>query len=93
MNKKETKIQKALGTYLSAKWKEQEKLRKEADKLWTEANKLYAEEKKLCVKRKKLYAKENELRTKAYKLYTNAVIEVYGPEADIDWNDGSIIND
>jgi len=64
MNRKEIKAQKALGTYLSKKWKERKKLRKKADKLRAKAG--------------KLYEKGDKLYTKGDKLYINAVIEVYG---------------
>jgi len=85
MTNKEIKVQKALGTYLSLKWKERNKLRKEADKLEIERNKLQAEERKLRTKGRKL-------RIKAYKLYTDAVKEVYGPGAIINWNNGDVTN-
>jgi len=80
MNNKEITIQKALGTYLSLKWKEREQLWAEGNKLYTEANKLHTE--------------ANKLQVDADELYINAVMEVYGPGAVIDWNTGDVkIND
>jgi len=83
MTNKEIEAQKALGTYLSAKWKESEKLQEEADKLEIEGDKLYA-------KADKLWAKGDKLRAEAYKLYVKAVKEIYGPNVIISWSDGSV---
>jgi len=85
--------------YLSKKWKEREKLRKEADKLhtegrklWMEAEKLHIKKGKFCAKGNKLYVEGNKLYVKANELYIDAVIEVHGPDAIINWEDGSIKN-
>jgi len=61
MTTKEIETQKALGTYLSAKWEERKKLQMKANKLYMERNKLQAGG-------DKLYAEGD-------KLYSNAVIE------------------
>ena len=76
MTKEEKRIQIALGTYLPLKWEER-------NKLCTEGDKLYAEG-------RKLYAGGNKLHAEGSKLYAEAVIEVYGPKAMIDWDTGEV---
>jgi len=94
MTNKEIKVQKALGTYLSVKWKERKKLQEKADKLYAEGYKLYTEGDKLYAGGNKLHTEAGKLYTKGDELYIDAVIEVYGPKVIINWDDGSIeIND
>jgi len=93
MTDKEIEVQKALGTYLSAKWKEREKLFAEAYKLYVEANELRTEE-SLFLKADKLHLEADELEVKADKAYLKVVEEIYGTDVIINWADGSVeIND
>jgi len=94
MNNKEIEIQKALGTYLSAKWEERNKLQMKAGKLWVEGRKLKVEGDKLHTAGDELLAEANKLQVDADELYINAAIEAYGPDVRINWRDGSVeIND
>jgi len=93
MTNKEIEVQKALGTYLPAKWGEREKLHTEADKLHAEGSKLFTEDDKLYAEGDKLWAEGRKLRVKGDELYIDAVMEIYGPKAIIDWEDGSVKNE
>jgi len=93
MTDKEIKVQKALGTYLSIKWKERKKLYAKADKLYAEGYKLQTGDDKLYTEGDKLRIEADKLQAKGDELYTNAVIEVYGLKAVIDWDNGSVKND
>jgi len=90
MTTKEIETQKALGTYLSAKWKEREELQEKADRLHAEARKLRTKKDKLYAGGNKLHIKANKLYIEGDELYIDAVIEVYGSKVVIDWNDGSV---
>jgi len=97
MTNKEIEIQKALGTYLSVKWEERNKLQMKADKLYTEGGKLKIEGDKLHTEGDKLQAEGDELYTEGDKLqaegdklYIDAVMKVYGSKAIINWADGSV---
>jgi len=87
---KEKDIQIALGTYLPLKWKERDELWAEGSKLCAEGSKLCAEGNKLWKKGNKLWTEGDKLRAEGRKLYANAVIEIYGPKAIINWDTGEV---
>mgnify|MGYP006301678359 CR=1 FL=1 len=89
MTNQEEKIQKALGTYLPKKWKERNILHAEGKKLIAKGDNLYTEY-KLCIGGYKLIAEGRKLCIEGDDLFVNAVIEVYGPKAIIDWNTGEV---
>lgn len=85
----EEKIQKALGTYLSMKWKESKKLFKEGDKSWKEAERLRREASELRNKSVELHEKGDKLFEEGCKLYRAAIKEVYGNGmVEINWDTG-----
>jgi len=54
---------------------------------WAERDKLYAEG-------NKLYAEGHKLHAEGRKLYIDAIRELYGPEAVVDWETGEVkVND
>ena len=74
------------------------KLHAEGAKLYVEGNKLHAEGAKLYVEGDKLHAEGDKLYAEGDKLHAegdltvcNAVIEVYGPKAMIEWIDNKNI--
>lgn len=75
MNKKETKIQIALGTYLQTKWEEYLKILEEAEKLRTKEIKIDAKAYRLYTKAEKLHAQGSEFYDEAEKLAVGEEIE------------------
>ena len=72
-------------------WAEGDKLWAEGDKLWAEADKLWAEGNKLKTEGRKLWAEGDKLRAEGDLIYINTVIELHGPKAEINWDDGTVI--
>lgn len=69
------------------------KLWAEGDKPWAEGDKLRAEGDKLCAKGDKLWAEGSKLWAEGSLIFINAVIEVYGKDAAIEWADnGATVN-
>jgi len=105
MTLKEKQVQIALGTYLPYMWKERNKLSDKGKKLMDKGykliakgwklkagGKLIAEGYKLKAEGDKLIAKGDKLRAVGNLLYINAVIEVYGKKAIINWTTGGEVN-
>ena len=73
-------------TNLKEAWLELCKLCAEGSKLWTEGDKLRAEG-------DKLWAEGDKLLAEGSLIFINAVIEVYGKDAAIEWADnGATVN-
>ena len=68
---------------LKEAWEKRSKLYAEGSKLNAEADKLWAEGRRLWTEGSKLNA-EGDL------IYINTVIELHGPKAEINWNDGTV---
>lgn len=104
MTKKEKEVQKALGTFLLLRWTEGKKLRtagrklqvagvdlcKDGDHLRTRNGRLSVAGKKLQTEGHEQCIKGNGLLAEGRKLYEDAVAEVHGPEAKINWSIGEV---
>jgi hypothetical protein len=71
---------------LAAKWAKRDKLHAEGRKLYAEGRKLYAEG-------RKLHAEGDKLRAEGDKLYAEAVIDVFGGKALINWDNGDVTSE
>jgi len=93
MTNEEKKVQIALGTYLHYMWTKRNKLRDKGDKLTDKGDKLKAGGYKLTAKGDKLREEGYKILAVGNLLYVNAVIEVYGQDAVINWETGEVKHD
>ena len=81
-------VRKEVASALSCQkeWEERKKLCAKAEKLYAKAVKLNAEGNKLYVEGNKLYIEGNKLYAEGDMVFIDAVIQHYGKEATMGWN-------